>query len=93
MVDPIGPIKMKSRTEWLLGEQAAPNFRGVQRASHRRLPSTVAIEDLLTNGADGIDVLYICDAQFSERAKDPRSSPTSARRSSSSCTRGMRTIR
>src|SRR6266540_442308 len=29
MVDAIGPIKMKSRTEWLLGTQAAPNFRGV----------------------------------------------------------------
>ena len=25
MVDPIGPIKMKSRTDWILGEQAAPN--------------------------------------------------------------------
>jgi NADH-quinone oxidoreductase subunit G len=30
MVDPIGPIRMKSRTEWLLGTQGAPNFRGVQ---------------------------------------------------------------
>src|SRR5207247_8152990 len=29
IVDPIGPIKMKSRTEWLLGTQAGPNFRGV----------------------------------------------------------------
>src|SRR6266508_1278293 len=29
MVDAIGPIRMKSRTEWLLGTQAAPNFRGV----------------------------------------------------------------
>src|SRR5205807_2245181 len=28
-VDSIGPIKMKSRTEWLLGTQAAPNYRGV----------------------------------------------------------------
>jgi NADH-quinone oxidoreductase subunit G len=66
MVDSIGPIKMKSRTEWLLGEQAAPNFRGVQAAL-----GDASIEDLLTNGADGVDVLYICDAQFSERTKDP----------------------
>src|SRR5882724_7109893 len=29
MVDPIGPIKMKSRTEWIVGTQAAPNYRGV----------------------------------------------------------------
>src|SRR6185436_14836068 len=30
-VDPIGPIKMKSRTEWLEGTQAAPNYRGVAK--------------------------------------------------------------
>ncbi len=66
MVDPIGPIKMKSRTEWLLGEQAGPNFRGVQSVI-----GTASIDDLLTKGADGVDVLYICDAQFSERTKDP----------------------
>ena len=29
------------------------------------------VEDLLTNGADGVDVLYILDARFSERASDP----------------------
>jgi NADH-quinone oxidoreductase subunit G len=64
MVDPIGPIKMKSRTEWLLGTQAAPNFRGVSAA-------------MGVDGRDFLDadfsdcVLYICDAEFSERAKDP----------------------
>jgi predicted molibdopterin-dependent oxidoreductase YjgC len=31
----------------------------------------MTLESILTNGADGIDVLYICDARFSERAKDP----------------------
>ena len=67
MVDPIGPIKMKSRTEWLLGTQAAPNFRGVQA-----ILGDAKIDDLLDNGADGIDVLYICDAMFSERATDPQ---------------------
>jgi NADH-quinone oxidoreductase subunit G len=66
MVDPIGPIKMKSRTEWLLGTQAAPNYRGVAAAL-----GDSSIEELLTNGADGIDVLFITDAMFSERAKDP----------------------
>jgi NADH-quinone oxidoreductase subunit G len=66
MVDPIGPIKMKSRTEWLLGTQAAPNYRGVAAALGES-----SIEELLTNGADGIDVLFITDAMFSERAKDP----------------------
>src|SRR5947207_15413352 len=66
MVDPIGPIKMKSRTEWLLGTQAAPNFRGVRAAV-----GAYDVEPLLAGGADGIDVLYICDADFSERAKDP----------------------
>jgi NADH-quinone oxidoreductase subunit G len=67
MVDPIGPIKMKSRTEWILGTQAGPNFRGVERV----IGASENIDNILTNGADGIDVLYICDARFSERAKDP----------------------
>ncbi|TMC90511.1 MAG: hypothetical protein E6J11_21400, partial [Chloroflexi bacterium] len=84
MVDSIGPIKMKSRTEWLLGTQAAPNYRGVVAAlSGGETPSPVPAElnighagtpvlhDLLAKGAEGIDVLYICDAEFSERAKDP----------------------
>ena len=69
MVDPIGPIKMKSRTEWLLGTQAAPNYRGVSAViggAH-----VDGMERLLTAGASGIDVLYICDAEFSERTKDP----------------------
>ena len=68
MVDPIGPIKMKSRTEWLLGTQAGPNFRGVSGAVGSQ---PADIEPLLTKGADGIDLLYICDARFSERASDP----------------------
>jgi NADH-quinone oxidoreductase subunit G len=66
MVDSIGPIKMKSRTDWLLGTQAAPNFRGVSRIVGDASP-----EELMTKGADGVDVLYICDALFSERASDP----------------------
>jgi NADH-quinone oxidoreductase subunit G len=70
MVDPIGPIKMKSRTEWILGTQAGPNYRGVADAVGRR-DARPPLEDILTNGAEGIDVLYICDARFSERAKDP----------------------
>jgi anaerobic selenocysteine-containing dehydrogenase len=67
MVDPIGPIKMKSRTEWLLGTQAAPNYRGVAAV----VGESNDLEKILTQGADAIDVLYICDAEFSERAKDP----------------------
>jgi NADH-quinone oxidoreductase subunit G len=66
MVDPIGPIKMKSRTEWIIGDQAGPNFRGV-----RAVIGDASIEELLTNGADGVDALYILDARFSERTKDP----------------------
>ena len=86
MVDPIGPIKMKSRTEWLLGTQAAPNYRGVRAAIDGK-PATVppydpesgapagvrsqSIETLMTQGAGGVDFLYVCDAMFSERASDP----------------------
>jgi NADH-quinone oxidoreductase subunit G len=69
MVDPIGPIKMKSRTEWLLGTQAAPNYRGVSAVLGG--DTSADVERLLTQGADGIDVLWICDVDFSERAKDP----------------------
>ncbi len=90
MVDPIGPIKMKSRTEWILGEQAAPNYRGVKAVLDGVIPGRedgtespasagdpaqsrgmTQVDDLLTNGAEGVDVLYICDARFSDRAKDP----------------------
>jgi len=69
MVDPIGPIKMKSRTEWLLGTQGAPNFRGVRAVIGDQ--SSRKVEDLMVNGASGIDILYICDAHFSDRTKDP----------------------
>jgi NADH-quinone oxidoreductase subunit G len=68
MVDPIGPIKMKSRTEWLTGTQGGPNFRGVQAAIGK---SGLDVEKLMTSGADGVDLLYICDASFSARTKDP----------------------
>ena len=67
MVDSIGPIKMKSRFEWLLGTQAGPNYRGVSAI----VGDGADIESLLTKGADGIDILYVCDADFSDRAKDP----------------------
>jgi NADH-quinone oxidoreductase subunit G len=60
-VDPIGPIRMKSRKEWLEGTQAAPNYRGV---------SAILGDDDVPE-MDGVDALYICDANFSERAKDP----------------------
>ncbi|HEX7190178.1 MAG TPA: 2Fe-2S iron-sulfur cluster-binding protein [Thermoanaerobaculia bacterium] len=66
MVDSIGPIKMKSRTEWLIGTQAAPNYRGVSK-----IVGEGEVEKLLTNGADGVDVLYVTDALFSERTNDP----------------------
>jgi predicted molibdopterin-dependent oxidoreductase YjgC len=67
MVDPIGPVKMKSRTEWLMGTQGGPNFRGVSAA----IGAGADVESLMTNGADGVDVLYVCDADFSDRTKDP----------------------
>jgi NADH-quinone oxidoreductase subunit G len=66
MVDPIGPIKMKSRTEWLVGDQAGPNFRGVSAVL-----GTGSAGELLDRGAAGIDLLFITDARFSERTKDP----------------------
>ena len=92
VVDAIAPIRMKSRTEWLLGTQAAPNFRGVQAvltggppaglrknageaAGAPQSPASTKGSDflssVLTNGAEGIDVLFVTDAMFSERAKDP----------------------
>jgi NADH-quinone oxidoreductase subunit G len=67
MVDPIGPIKMKSRTEWLIGTQAAPNYRGVSAIlGGGHVPPPVHLDDF-----SNVDVLYVCDAEFSERAKDP----------------------
>jgi NADH-quinone oxidoreductase subunit G len=73
MVDPIAPIKMKSRTEWIVGTQAAPNFRGVQAAMNSQSSTLDSdfLNGLMNNGADGLDVLFITDAEFSERTKDP----------------------
>ncbi len=70
MVDPIGPIRMKSRTEWHEGTQAGPNFRGVRAMGIE--PKGRSAERLMTEGADGIDLLYIADAAFSERTRDPK---------------------
>ncbi|HVR43047.1 MAG TPA: molybdopterin-dependent oxidoreductase [Thermoanaerobaculia bacterium] len=69
MVDPIGPIPMKSRTEWLEGTQAGPNYRGVRNVGIEA--SGRSVEDLMTKGADGIEMLWIADASFSRRAADP----------------------
>jgi NADH-quinone oxidoreductase subunit G len=68
-VDPIGPIRMKSRTEWLEGTQAGPNYRGVRRVLGESRGRSAL--DLMERGAAGIDLLYICDSSFSERAADP----------------------
>ncbi|MGH9458764.1 MAG: molybdopterin-dependent oxidoreductase [Thermoanaerobaculia bacterium] len=68
-VDPIGPIPMKSRTEWIEGTQAGPNLRGVRAAGVE--PTGRKASDLLERGADGIDFLYVADASFSPRAKEP----------------------
>jgi len=70
MVDPIGPIRMKSQTEWLEGTQAGPNLRGVRSVGIEKLGGK-SVEDLMSRGADGFDVLYIAEASFSERTKDP----------------------
>ncbi|HEX7707651.1 MAG TPA: molybdopterin-dependent oxidoreductase [Thermoanaerobaculia bacterium] len=75
-VDPIGPIRMKSRTDWIIGEQAGPNFRGVHAVltggdESASANTSNSVESLLTEGAAGIDVLYLCDARFTERATDP----------------------
>jgi len=64
-VDPIGPIKMKSRTEWLVGTQGAPNYRGVAAAFGLGEPGDVALD------MEGVDALFILDADFSDRSKDP----------------------
>jgi len=55
-VDPIGPIRMKSRTEWLEGTQAGPNFRGVSS---------------ILGGQTGVsgphDVLFVLDSHYTEK--------------------------
>src|SRR5688572_28061039 len=50
-VDPIGPIRMKSRTEWLTGTQAGPNSRGVRAAGIKSRGRSA--EDLMVRGAGG----------------------------------------
>jgi predicted molibdopterin-dependent oxidoreductase YjgC len=70
MVDPIAPIRMKSRHGWLVGTQAAPNFRGVQQVGVGA-KTAKSVEQLMTEGAEGIDILYVCEAGFSARASQP----------------------
>ena len=54
-VDPIAPIKMKSRTEWLEGTQAGPNFRGVSSIlGVGQVPSPV-------------DVLFVLDSHYTDK--------------------------
>jgi NADH-quinone oxidoreductase subunit G len=89
-VDPIGPIKMKSRDEWLLGTQAAPNYRGVAAVFGKEVGAPASAggngqPEGNGNGqpaeggppsarlsGEGLDILYISDAEFSEKAKDPQ---------------------
>jgi NADH-quinone oxidoreductase subunit G len=69
LVDPIGPIKMKSRTEWIVGTQGGPNYRGVSNVLGA-VPA-LDVEALMTGGAEGFDVLFVTDATFSDRTIDP----------------------
>lgn len=67
-VDPIGPIRMKSRDGWLLGTQAGPNFRGVVNAGIGSADSKT-VSEWMDNGAD-VDFLYVTEANFSARTLD-----------------------
>ncbi|HUF18366.1 MAG TPA: molybdopterin-dependent oxidoreductase [Thermoanaerobaculia bacterium] len=71
MVDAIGPIRMKSRTEWLEGTQAGPNYRGLRDVGIAPAGGGRTVEQLITEGAADIDFLYVCEANFSERSSDP----------------------
>jgi NADH-quinone oxidoreductase subunit G len=64
-VDAIGPIRMKSKFEWLLGTQAAPNYRGVAAALGHGDPKE------LNADMTGVDLCFVLDASFSDKAKDP----------------------
>ncbi|HUO84558.1 MAG TPA: molybdopterin-dependent oxidoreductase [Thermoanaerobaculia bacterium] len=70
VVDAIGPIPMKSRTGWLEGTQGGPNLRGIRAMGIR--PTGRGAEGLMNEGADGLDLLYIADASFGDRSRDPR---------------------
>jgi NADH-quinone oxidoreductase subunit G len=63
-VDPIGPIKMKSRTEWLEGTQGGPNFRGV--SSILGVGQAPSPERGQAGAPVLHDVLFVLDAHFSE---------------------------
>ncbi|MFN2443178.1 MAG: molybdopterin-dependent oxidoreductase, partial [Thermoanaerobaculia bacterium] len=69
MVDPIGPIPMKSRDAWLEGTQAGPNYRGVRNVGIE--PGGHPLAKLIDEGADGIDFLWVSDAGFSARSAEP----------------------
>jgi len=68
-VDPIGPIKMKSRHGWIEGTQAGPNYRGLIAAGVGSAGSDV-VNGWMDSGVD-LDILYVTEANFSSRAGDP----------------------
>src|SRR5258708_7256124 len=56
---------MKSKFEWLRGRHAAPNCRGVAAALGHGDPKD------LNADMSGVDVCFVLDASFSDKAKDP----------------------
>jgi NADH-quinone oxidoreductase subunit G len=73
-VDPIGPIRMKSKFEWLAGTQAAPNFRGAAAAfgiTRTEAAPGAAPKAWSQLNLEGTDILFVLDADFSQQAKDP----------------------
>src|ERR1700682_3785798 len=65
-VDAIGPIKMKSKFEWLLGTQAGAKYRRLGAA-----PGSDSTPGALDADMSGVDVCFVLDAGFSEKSKDP----------------------
>ncbi len=73
-VDSIGPIKMKSKFEWLLGTQGAPNYRGVASVlgvAQTNADTQAGQQAWSGLNLEGVDVLFVLDAEFSEQARDP----------------------
>jgi NADH-quinone oxidoreductase subunit G len=71
VVDPIGPIRMKTRTGWLEGTEGGPNSRGVRNAGIRPGSGGRTADELMSGGADGVDVLWIAGADCSSRTRQP----------------------
>ncbi len=71
VVDKSRVRKMKSKTAWVEGDHASPNYAGAKDMGLSPSEGGYTLEDILTGKAKP-EVIFIADAAFSQLAEDPQ---------------------